>query len=228
MQAVILAAGKGKRMLDLTRETPKPMLKIKGRPILEHKILALPKEVTEIIFVIGYRGELIMNHFGHEFKGKKIKYVFQKDLNGTGGAIHLVRGLLEDKFLVVYGDDLYYPKDIKKLLKYNLAVLAREVDDPSRFGIIKTNRRGYVVEIIEKPKNSKDKLAAVGIFMLNKKFFDYDLVSIGGGEFGLPQTLAVMSKNYPVKVVKTKLWHPIGNPDDLKAAEQVIEKFSKK
>jgi len=174
MQAVILAAGRGKRMLDLTKGTPKPMLRIKGQPILEYKIKALPKTVEEIIFVVGYYGELIMNHFGHEFEGKKIKYVFQKDLNGTGGAIHLVKGLLEDRFLVVYGDDLYYPKDIKKLLKHNLAVLAREVEDPSRFGIIKTNKRGNVVEIVEKPKHSKDKLAAVGIFMLNKKFFDYD------------------------------------------------------
>ena len=178
--------------------------------------------------MIGYCGELIMNHFGHEFAGKKIKYVFQKDLNGTGGAIHLVRGLLEDKFLVVYGDDLYYSKDIKKLLRHNLAVLAREVDDPSRFGIIKTNKKGNVVEIVEKPKHSKDNLAAVGIFMLNKKFFDYDLVPIGGGEFGLPQTLAVMAKDYPVKVIKTKLWHPIGNQDDLKNAEKVIGKFLKK
>ena len=225
MQAVILAAGRGKRMLHFTDKAPKPMLKIKGQPILEHKLRTLPKEIKEVIFVVGYCGELIMNHFGHEFSGKKIKYVFQKNRNGTGGAIHLVKGLLEDRFLVVYGDDLYYSKDIKKLLKYNLAVLARKVDDPSRFGIIKTNKRGNVVEIVEKPKNSKNNLAAVGIFMLNKKFFNYDLVPIGGGEFGLPQTLAVMAKDYPVKVVKTKLWHPIGNPEDLKAAEQVVDKF---
>ncbi len=228
MQAVILAAGRGKRMLDLTREVPKPMLKIKSKPILEYKLEALPKEVNEVIFVIGYYGELIMNYFGKEFGGRKIKYVFQKDLNGTGGALHLVKFLLEERFLVVYGDDLYYPKDIKKLLKYDLAVLAREVEDPSRFGIIKTNRRGHVVEIVEKPKKSKERLAAVGIFSLNRKFFDYDLVPIGNGEFGLPQTLAVMARDYPVRVVKTGHWHPIGNPDDLQNAEKIIEKFAKK
>jgi NDP-sugar pyrophosphorylase family protein len=227
MQAVILAAGRGKRMLHLTDNVPKPMLKINGKPLLEHKIEALPKEIDEIIFVIGYCGEYIMNHFGHEFKGKKIRYIFQKDLNGTGGAIHLARMFLEDKFMVVYGDDLYRKKDLQKLTKHGLAVLAREVDDTSRFGIIKTDRKGNLLEIVEKPKRSKEKLAVVGIFMLNKKFFDYDLVSVGNGEFGLPQTLATMAKDYPIKIVKATMWHPIGNPEDLKAAEQVIDKFVK-
>lgn len=225
MQAVILAAGRGKRMLHLTDNIPKPMLKINGKPLLEHKIEALPKEIDEIIFVIGYYGEHIMNYFGHEFKGKKIRYIFQKNLNGTGGAIHLARMFLENKFMVVYGDDLYRKKDLQKLTKHGLAVLAREVDDTSRFGIIKTDRKGNLLEIIEKPKRSKEKLAAVGIFMLNKKFFDYELVSVGNGEFGLPQTLATMAKDYPIKIVKATMWHPIGNPEDLKNAEKVINKF---
>lgn len=228
MQVVILAAGRGKRMQDLTKGMSKSMLKIKGKPILEHKINMLPKEINEIVFVIGYYGEHIMNHFKRYFNGRKITYVFQTNLNGTGGALFLAKSILKDKFLVMMGDDLYHKKDLKKLLKHDLAVLGREVDDPTKFGIIKTNSKGHMVEIVEKPKRSKDKLANTGVYILNKKIFDYDLVPIGGGEFGLPQTLAKMAKDYPVKVEAATIWHAIGSPEDLAEAEKIIHKFGEK
>jgi dTDP-glucose pyrophosphorylase len=146
-------------------------------------------------------------------------------MTGTGGALHLARSVLRDKFLVIMGDDLYHKKDLKRMLKHNLAILGREVEDVSKFGIIKTNKKGYMIDVIEKPKRSKDKLANTAVYTLNKKFFDYELVPIGGGEFGLPQTLAKMSGDYNIKVEKATAWHSIGSPDDLKAAEKVLHKF---
>jgi UDP-N-acetylglucosamine diphosphorylase / glucose-1-phosphate thymidylyltransferase / UDP-N-acetylgalactosamine diphosphorylase / glucosamine-1-phosphate N-acetyltransferase / galactosamine-1-phosphate N-acetyltransferase len=225
MQAVILAAGRGKRMGKLQTVTTKPMLKIKGKPILEHKLNALPKKIKEIIFIVGYRSSDIISHFKRYFGGRRIIYVFQTNLNGTGGALHLAKSVLQDKFLVIYGDDLYSKKDIQKMLKHDLAVLAKEVDDPSKFGIIKKNKKGHILDIIEKPKKSKDKLAVTGVFMLNKNFFDYELVPVGGGEFGLPQTLVKMVDNYKIKLEKATIWHPIGNPEDLKKAEEILHKF---
>jgi UDP-N-acetylglucosamine diphosphorylase / glucose-1-phosphate thymidylyltransferase / UDP-N-acetylgalactosamine diphosphorylase / glucosamine-1-phosphate N-acetyltransferase / galactosamine-1-phosphate N-acetyltransferase len=225
MQAVILAAGRGKRMGNLTTATTKPMLKVKGRPILEHKLNALPKKIKEIIFIVGYRSADILHHFKRYFGGRRIIYVFQTNLNGTGGAIHLAKSILQDKFLVMMGDDLYHKKDLNNLLKHDLAILGYEVDDPSQFGVIKTDRRKNMIDVIEKPKNMKKALANTGVYVLNRKFFEYDLVSIGSGEFGLPQTLAQMAKDHKVKVEKAKFWHPIGNPDDLKKAEEILHKF---
>lgn len=225
MQAVILAAGRGKRMGKLTSATTKPMLKIKGKPILEHKINALPKKIKEIVFVVGYHSMDIITHFKRYYKGRRIIYVFQSELNGTGGALHLAKSVLQDKFLVIYGDDLYKKGDIQKMLKHDLAVLTKEVDDPSKFGIIKKNRKGHVIDIIEKPKKSKNNLAATGVFALSKNFFDYELVPIGGGEFGLPQTLASMADKHKIKVEVATNWYPIGNPEDLKSAEKVLHKF---
>jgi NDP-sugar pyrophosphorylase family protein len=225
MQAVILAAGRGKRMKNLTDEIPKPMLKLKGKPILEHKINMLPKEIDEIIFVIGYCGDYIIRHFKRYFAGRRIVYVYQDRMNGTGGALHLARSILKDKFLVIMGDDLYCKNDLKKMLKHDLAILGHEVEDVTKFGIIKTNKHGHMIEVVEKPKKSKDKLANTAVYMLNKKFFDYELVPIGDGEFGLPQTLAKMSGDYEIKIEKATAWHAIGNPDDLKSAEKVLHKF---
>lgn len=212
-------------MGELTREVAKPMLKIKGKPILEHKLNALPKEITEIIFVVGYRGEQIMNYFKKSWGGRKITYVVQKNLNGTGGAVHLVKSFVAEKFVVMMGDDLYHKKDIQKILKHDLAILGHEVEDIGQFGIIKTDGRKNMIDVVEKPKKSKDKLANTGLYVLNKKFFEHELASIGNGEYGLPQTLAQMSKKHKIKVEKATNWFPIGNPDDLKKAEEIIHKF---
>lgn len=227
MQAVILTAGRGKRMKHLTNSSNKNMLKVKGKPILKYKLDSLPKEIDELIFVVGYHGDDIKKQFGEKYKGRKISYVEQKRLNGTGGAIHKAKKLLKGKFLVIYGDDLYSRKDIEELIKSDLAILAKEIKDVTRFGILITDKKGNLIEIKEKPKKSKSKLAAIGLFVLNKNFFKYKLVAIGGGEYGLPQTLATMAKDHPIKIVKAKHWHPIGNPDDIKIAEKVISKFLK-
>jgi len=225
MQIVILASGKGKRMGDLTKDVPKPMLKIKGKPLLEHKLNVLPKEISEVIFVVGYKGEYIMNHFKKEFAGRKITYVFQRNLNGTGAALHLAKSLLGEKFLVMNGDDLYHKRDIKKMIKHDLAILGHEVEDVTKFGIMRTDRKGCLIDIVEKPKKSKDKLANIGLYMLNKKIFMYDLVRSNSGEFYLTDIITALAKDHKVKVEKASQWHPVSNPDDLKKAEEIIHKF---
>ncbi len=77
MQAVILAAGRGTRMGALTEHTPKPMLLVNGRPVLEYIFDSLPEEIDEVIIVVGYLGSVIQKHFGGFYKGKKILYVEQ-------------------------------------------------------------------------------------------------------------------------------------------------------
>jgi len=225
MQAVILAAGRGKRMGKLTVATTKPMLKIKGKPILEHKLNALPKKIKEIIFIVGYHSMHIISHFKHCYNGRRIIYVFQSSLNGTGGALHLAKSILRDKFLVMMGDDLYHKKDLEEMLKYDLAIMGHKVSDSSSFGMIKDNGKGLMLDVVEKPKNSRHKLANTGVYMLNRNFFDYELVLIGKGEFGLPQTLASMAAQHKIKVHTARAWHPIGNAEDLKKAEEIIQTF---
>ena len=78
MKAVILAAGEGVRMRPLTLRTPKPLLQVAGRPLLEHIIYALPKDINELIVVIGYLGDQIKNFLGNEYHGLKIQYIWQK------------------------------------------------------------------------------------------------------------------------------------------------------
>ena len=225
MQAIILAAGRGTRMGELTKETPKLMLKIKNKPILEYKLNALPKEIKEVVFVIGYLGDVIKNCFGDFYNGRKIYYVVQEKLEGSGAAVHLAKDILKDRFLVMMGDDLYHKDDLKKIINYDLAVLAHKVDDPTRFGIIELDTNGNLLNIIEKPKKSENKLANIGVYVLNNKFFDYDIAYTDSGETNLPLTIAKMSAYHIIKVEKASYWFAIGYPDDLEKAEKIIHKF---
>lgn len=222
MQAVILAAGKGIRLRPLTENTPKPMLKIAGKPILEHTLLQLPEEVDEVILVVGYLKEQIKNYFGNEFFGKKIIYVEPEENLGTAHALRSCKDFLKDnKFISMMGDDLYSKKDISECIKYDLCVLVRELDDSRRFGAIKVNQDG-ILERIEDDFSSGtgSNLVNIGLFVLDKRFFDYEMVRVSTGEFGLPQTVSKMAKDYPVKVVKASFWFPISRPEDLKKAEE--------
>src|SRR3989338_817021 len=133
MQAVILAAGRGVRMSDLTNDLPKSLIRLGGRPILEYTLTNLPQKISELIFVIGYKGELIKSHFGERYQDKKIRYIVQENLNGTAGALHCAKEFLEDEFLVLNGDDLYSRLDLEKITANGLALLAKEIEKPDRF-----------------------------------------------------------------------------------------------
>lgn len=235
MQCVILAAGRGVRMGEFTNDLPKPMIRIKGRPILEYTLANLPEEISEIIFVIGYKGDLIKSHFGDEWKGRKIKYVVQENLNGSAGALHQAKDFLEDKFLVLNGDDLYRRPDLEKLINNNPpALLVKEIENPKKFGVVKTDDNGYLLEVIEsgRPRDENLNLVNIGAYLLNKNFFDYQLAKrlaeVSEKEFGLPQTLATMAKDYKIKVEKAKFWQPVGYPEDILKAEKIISQFSSK
>ena len=182
------------------------MLTIKSKPILEYKIDLLPADITEIIFVVNYKKEQIIDYFGNFLNGRKITYVVQENLNGTGGAINLLKNVADEKFAVMMGDDLYHKNDIEDILKYELAILIHEAEYPSKFGAIKIDGGGNLIDVIEKTENPENNLVNTGLYMLNRKFFDYDLVPIGNREFGLPQTLAKMAKDHNIKVLKARFW----------------------
>ncbi len=226
MQAIIMAAGLGTRLRPLTNTCPKPMIQILGKPILEHTIDALPPQIDEVIIIVSHLKECVSDYFGNEWKGRRIIYVEQKELLGTGHALTLLKTLVKGKFLVLNGDDLYLAADLKKMLGENLAVLAKEVDDPGRFGVFKTDASGRLLEIIEAPHQGESKLVNIGVYTLDERIFDYPLVPIKGGkEFGLPQTVALMAKDYPVTIVKASFWIPIGYPEDIKKAEESLTSF---
>lgn len=228
MQAVILAAGRGKRMGELTEDIPKPLLKINGRPILEYTLASLPREIDEVILIVGYHGHKIKNHLGEKYNGRSLRYLWQMSLSGTGGAIFQIKKALRGKFLVLNGDDLYHAEDLRRMVKHDLAVLVKEFDEPSRFGVIEMDDKGHLVQIVERPAGPKGNLVNTGGYVLNRSIFSYPLVPVyEGKEFGLPQTLAQMADKHKIKVERAKFWHPNTSGDDLAKAEELVKKYFK-
>ncbi len=117
MQVVILAGGLGTRLRPLTQKLPKPMVLIKGKPFLEYQLEMLKKNGFEdFILCIGYLGEKIEEYFGNGKKiGIHIKYSKENEPLGTGGALKNAEKLLENEFVLIYGDSFLYT-DYKLLI----------------------------------------------------------------------------------------------------------------
>ena len=223
MKAVILAAGEGRRLRPLTLETPKPLLKIKDKPILEYTLENLPDKVTEVVLVIGYKGDQIKNYFGPEFAGQKIKYVEQPQCKGTYNALACASQFLNNEpFLILVADDLYKKEDLEKLVRYPASVLVYETKNPERFGICLTRENGILAEIIEKPNYPCGNLAHTGACVLNRNIFSEPIIYGANSEELLAPMIGSLAKKHPVKVVQASFWFPIGYPEDLEKAAEII------
>ena len=129
MKAVILAAGKGTRMGDLTDEMPKPMLRVHDRPVLEHIITGLREVgIQEFCIITGWQAEVIESHFrdGADLR-VSISYTRQEVQDGTGKAPELAKEFVgEEAFLLTYGDILVKPETYQQMYD-------RSVQDPEGF-----------------------------------------------------------------------------------------------
>jgi len=143
-QAIILAAGNGTRLVPLTVTIPKPILEIADTSILEHNLDQLQGVIEEVFIVVNDKANLIKEKIGNRYKKIKINYIIQKKQLGTADAAKKVLPFINNKFLLLNGDDLYSKNDFKKMLKMENCILLKEVkDDKSVFNYkIEKSERG--------------------------------------------------------------------------------------
>lgn len=226
MQAVILAAGRGIRMGELTKETPKPMLKVVGKTILEHKLAALPESVDEVVLVVGYLQEKIRAYFGNEYQGRRIVYVEQKEPKGTADALWRARDVLRDRFIVLMGDDIYAREDIEACLaEEGWVMLVEHLLAPRAGGAVAT-RDDSIVEITE-GEHVEGTVLGTNLYVLDTRIFQYPLApkAADSDEYGLPQTVVAASiqSGIPFKSVRATRWVQITSPEDIAAAEKALQ-----
>jgi len=223
MQVVILAAGKGTRMGELTKDVPKPLLKIGDYNLIEHKLNSLPDEVEEVILVIGYLGEAIKNYFGDSYMGRKISYVWQPEKQGTGQALFAAQDLIAGKFMVMMGDDLYNSNDIADCLTDEWSMLVARRSGTYSGGLIISNAQGHLESIKEGTHQGDNLNICTGLFVLQPSIFEYPLVKLDGREeWGMPQTIA-QAADRGIKIREARDWKQINSPEELERAKEDFE-----
>jgi dTDP-glucose pyrophosphorylase len=160
MKAVILAAGRGTRMRDLTKELPKPMLKVKGRPILEHIIEGMKTAgIRDFCIITGFRAEVVEDYFKTgERLGVKIQYVRQVVQDGTGKAPELAKAFAgNDPFLLTYGDILVKGETYQQMLdryhsgNFDGVITVTPGEDVTKGGLNFFDGEFCLKRVVEKP-----------------------------------------------------------------------------
>lgn len=225
-KAVILAGGRGTQLRPYTYEIPKPLLPVKGTPILEHLILQLKKNgITEIIIAISYLGEKIKDYFGDGSKwGVSIEYSEETDNLQTGGAVKKIKDKLNDEsFLVIHGDIL---TDISfaDLIQYHkdqgtvATVALTTTGTPKEFGQIKMQGT-KLMDFYPTSENPdlKSHLIHTGIYAFEPDIFNY--FPKNEKEFSLEDIVRELIKERKVNgFVFEGKWYDVGNPENYELA----------
>ena len=234
--AVLLAAGRGKRLGTLTADTPKPILDIAGAPLISHIVDALAGAgLKHFIVVTGYRSEQIekwAKTYERENPGTKITTVRQPELNGTGGAMLAAKALLSghNRFVFGWGDILMdranYPRFIHhaRLDEYDLMLAVNRVKDPFRGAAVYVTPQMIVERLDEKPApgTAKTEWNNAGLFAASQLIFDYlaRLEPSTRGELEIPAAIAKMiADGRVIRAVDMRgFWSDVGTTEDLEAA----------
>lgn len=179
-KAVILAAGRGTRMREITDELPKPMVKVKGMPILESIVRGLVfNGITDFLIVVGWRKEVITDYFGDgsDF-GCRVEYVEQVVQDGTGRVLELARDFSgEDPFILSYGDILVPAESYAPLVNFTNVEgkLTVKIDEDVRKGGAVFIVDGMVTDLIEKGGDDAptSPYYNAGIYSFSPKIYDY-------------------------------------------------------
>lgn len=200
MKAVILAAGKGTRLLPLTEKTHKGLLLIGDKPLLEHSINALAKnKIKEILLVVNCMEEDIMGYFGDGSKfGVNIDYLHQENpKGGTADAVRCAKGKVKESFILLNGDIFSKPTVIKKLIENYFGcdglIICKKVKNPQEFGVFKIENN-RIIRIFEKSKNPPSDIANMGMYVLPEEVFDaIDKTNLSErGEYELTDSIQIL------------------------------------
>jgi len=238
-QGLILAAGRGTRLGDITAEKPKPLVEIKGKPLLEWILKGFRTAgIERTVVVIGYKGEEIAERFGEgEEFDMKIDYVEQDlDNYGTAAALSQARSALRDRpFVLSYGDVITSYANYERLIaRYRVkrypVILLSWNEKISQGGLVHHDLRRYVEKIEEKPDVEGGGWNSAGVFVLTPEIFHWldEVEKSERDEYELPDAVNLMLKNggHMMGCRAAGLWRDVGRKQDIEWLEERLEETS--
>ena len=183
MKAMVLAAGKGTRLLPLTVEMPKPMAPVLDKPIIQHIFELLAAQgVEEVNVNVHHLADAILDSYGEQasVSGMDINFSHEEELMGTAGGVKCLADRFDETFVVVMGDALT-DVDVREVVDFHkdrgaLATIAlTRVDDTSQYGVVELDPEGNIVNFQEKPSPGEaiSDLANMGIYVLEPEVLEY-------------------------------------------------------
>ena len=232
-KAVLLAAGRGTRMRDLTADVPKPMIKVRGRPILLHIVEGLQSaRIKDFLIIVGYHGEMVREYFGDGgCFGLRISYATQIVQDGTGRVVELARDFAgADPFILHYGDILIGPENYEPLLTFppeiEAIVTVKGNEDLSKGGAIFVNENMEVTDVREKanPGEPTSKWYNAGVYSFRPSIFQFTakLQPSPRGEYELTDAIRALAQSGK-KVQAIELqgeWADVRDPEILARLNQ--------
>lgn len=225
MKIVIPMAGMGKRLRPHTLVTPKPLIELAGKPIVQHLCEdireVVGEEIEEIGFIIGDFGKEVENNLLNIAKqlGTTGKIYYQREPLGTAHAILCAKESLSGKVIVAFADTLF-DAGFTLETKEDGIIWTHKVDDPSAFGVVKKNADQTICGFVEKPKEFVSNEAIIGIYyfkdgenLRNELQYLIDNNITKSGEYQLTDALQnMLDKGLKFKTNDVKEWLDCGNP----------------
>jgi len=222
MDAVLLAAGLGTRLRPHTLTTPKPLLPVQGRPILDWTLGALPKRVDRVVVVTHYLAEQVDQYLRGQSFFKEWVTVPQGDPRGTGDALRKCKDhIRSDRFLVINGDDLFGAADLSSLAACPAGLIVQEVQEPKKFGIAFLKPDGTLERLLEKPDLPPPQLANTGAYVFPRDVFEIEISLSPRGEYEITDYVTKLAAKRSVHVVRSTFWYPIGTEETWNAAQSM-------
>jgi NDP-sugar pyrophosphorylase family protein len=227
-RAVLLAAGKGTRMRELTNELPKPMIEVRGKPILLHIVEGLRAAgVTHFLIVVGWRAEVVRAFFGDGSKfGVSIEYETQVVQDGTGRVVELAKGFAgSEPFILSYGDILIDPANYPRLAALGdaeaIVSVKHNPGEIAKGGAVFVNERFEMTDLREKPQPGEPTSPwyNAGVYTFRPSIFEFTakLELSPRGEYELTDAIrALAQSSRRVQVVELQGdWADVRDPEVL-------------
>ncbi|GIV19046.1 MAG: hypothetical protein KatS3mg023_0797 [Armatimonadota bacterium] len=236
-RCVLLAAGRGTRLGEMTRNIPKPMVPLAGRPLLEHILLRIREAtpIRDLTIVVQYRAESIVEHFADgEAFGVNIRYVRQpEEQPGTGGALRAaLEAFPNEPVLMSFGDILTDPTNYRRLFQaYHPDIVAligvNWLPDVSEGGGVWLDG-DRILRLEEKPRHPDTNWNLAGVHLFSPVILPVlqRLPASARGEYELTDAIQILLQQYPgaVRAVRFEgYWNDVGTPERLRQAERYLE-----
>jgi dTDP-glucose pyrophosphorylase len=227
-KAVVLAAGRGTRMRELTADLPKPMIEVRGKPVLQHIVEGLrDARVRKFLVVVGYRADAVQNFFGDGARYNiEIQYTTQLVQDGTGRVVDLARNFVESSpFILSYGDILVDPANYKYIVDLagdvEAIITVKRGEDVSKGGAVFLNEKMDLVDLREKSQSDEPTSPwyNAGVYAFRPSIFDFTekLKPSPRGEYELTDAIRNLAQSGKrVKALElTGEWADVRDPEVL-------------